>query len=74
MSTTLPPRGAKPIEEEGNSKGQFTIIWWGWFSKLNAAFSQGFTGTVVTAQLTPGGTTGSMQFLNGIVVSQTAAT
>ncbi len=60
--------------EEGETKGQFTIIWWGWFSKLNAAFSKGFTGTITTAKLTPGGSNGSMTFTSGIVTSQTEAT
>lgn len=34
----------------------------------------GFTGTIATAKLTGGGANGSMVFVNGRVVSQTAAT
>jgi hypothetical protein len=34
----------------------------------------GFTGTVTTAKVTAGGTTGSMTFVNGVLTGQVAAT
>jgi len=36
--------------------------------------STGFTGTITTAKLTPGGANGSMTFASGILISQTQAT
>lgn len=39
-----------------------------------SALSSGFSGTITTAKLTPGGTNGSMTFSHGILTSQTAAT
>jgi hypothetical protein len=34
----------------------------------------GYSGTITTAKLTTGGTTGSMTFVNGVLISQVAAT
>lgn len=39
-----------------------------------AAISGGYSGTITTAKITPGGSNGSMTFTNGILISQTAAT
>ena len=36
--------------------------------------NQGFSGTIVTAKLTGGGTNGSMTFTNGVLTSSTPAT
>lgn len=41
--------------------------------QLLANSAAGYTGTVTTAKLTTGGTEGAMVFVNGILVSQTAA-
>lgn len=49
-----------------NSPGGITIS--------AAAAPSGVTATITTAQLTPGGTTGSMTFTNGILTAQTPAT
>jgi len=47
-----------------------TVQWWTWLNGL----SNGFSGTITTAKITPGGANGSMTFQNGVLVSQTAAT
>jgi hypothetical protein len=65
MSTTLPPRGLPPI----GADEQFVLPWWGWFTKINIGFSKGFTGTKVTAKLTPTGTNGTDTYVNGFLVS-----
>lgn len=39
-----------------------------------SALSSGFSGTIVTAKLTLGGSNGSMTFSNGILISQIEAT
>lgn len=70
MIAALPPRGSQPI----GADQQFTLIWWGWFSKLAALLKSGYTGTIVTAKLTTGGANGSITFTNGVVTAQTAAT
>lgn len=73
--STLPPRGSKPVDEkEDADKGKFTQIWWGWFSKISTLLVGGFTGTITTAPLTVGGTTGSMTFQNGVLTARTSAT
>lgn len=50
---------------------QMSHQWSGFFSKLaatlNQTFAQAFTGTIATAKLTPGGTNGSMTFVNGVI-------
>lgn len=70
-----PPRGMAVVEGMPNP---FTLQWFGWFQKFVAAvngnLSAGFSGTIVTAPLTGGGTAGSMTFENGILVSEVAAT
>lgn len=39
-----------------------------------ALLNKGYTGTIVTAKLTGGGTNGSMTFVNGVLTEQTPAT
>jgi hypothetical protein len=70
MSLSLPPRALPVVGPEGT----FTLNWFGFFKSLQAMFASGFTGTIVTAKLTTGGTEGSITFQNGVVVSQIAAT
>ena len=41
---------------------------------LGGLFATTFSGTIVTAKLTTGGTNGSMTFANGVLTAQTAAT
>ena len=53
-----------------DEKRKTTPLWYNFF-KL---FAKGYTGTITTAPLTGGGTTGSMTFENGVLVSQVAAT
>lgn len=48
--------------------------WWDWFNAIWNLFKVGFTGTITTAKLTPGGANGSMTFQNGVLISQVAAT
>lgn len=71
----IPLRASPVLETEKNI---FTMSWSGWLRKLvdtlNGNLAEGFTGTIVTAALTSGGTEGSMTFTNGIVTSQVAAT
>lgn len=71
----IPLRATAVMETEKNI---FTMSWSGWFRKLadtlNGNLAAGFTGTIVTAPLTVGGTEGSMTFTNGILTSQVAAT
>jgi len=72
-----PPRASEAVDEGR----KFKIHWSGWFGRVHDALSptanllnKGFTGTITTAKLTGGGTTGSMTFQNGVLVSQTPAT
>jgi len=48
--------------------------WWRFFHDLSQPVSVGFTGTITTAKLTPGGSTGTMFFTNGILTGQSPAT
>jgi len=48
--------------------------WWRWLHDLANPTTVGFTGTIVTAKLTPGGSTGTMFFKNGILTGQSPAT
>ena len=68
-----PPTRSLPVAPEG----VFTLNWYGWFTKvvnlLNSNLAAGYSGTIVTAKLTVGGTNGSLVFKNGILISETAA-
>lgn len=55
-------------------KGCMRQRWWSWLDTIWRLQSVGFTGTVNTAKLTPGGVNGSMTFQNGILISQVQAT
>jgi predicted phage tail protein len=74
MSTfQAPPIGKVISDEQGRVQNQ----WGNWFQKVANALgiqASGFSGTITTAPLTGGGTTGSMTFTNGILTSQTPAT
>jgi hypothetical protein len=77
MSLSLPPRAMPVLQRdlsEGISEGGFSVNWFGFFKSIASVFASGFTGTIVTAKLTGGGTEGSITFQNGVVVSQVAAT
>lgn len=74
MTVQPPPARSAPVLE-----GEvFQQVWSGWFRRLvqtlNGNLSAGFSGTITTAKLTPGGADGSMTFTNGILTSQTPAT
>jgi hypothetical protein len=72
-----PPRMAAPISKEHEHE-EFTQVWSGWFRSIwktvNGNLQAGFTGSIVTAKRTAGGTEGSMTFQNGILVSEVSAT
>lgn len=50
------------------------ILFFSWIQFVTSLFRRGFSGTIVTAKLTGGGANGSMTFLNGVLISQVAAT
>jgi len=57
--------------------GLLTNIWYRVFVSIASAIAElrtGYTGKIVTAKLTSGGTTGTMTFENGRLKSQTPAT
>jgi hypothetical protein len=57
--------------------GLFSNIWYRVFVSIAAAIADlrtGYTGTIVTANVTSGGTTGTMTFEDGRLKSQTPAT
>jgi hypothetical protein len=63
----------------GDAKSKIKSLAWNqWFTQLvtiiNAANNTGFTGTIITAKLTGGGTNGSITLVNGKIISQVAAT
>ena len=71
----LPPR-AMPVLLNSQGKpvdGIFSLAWAGWFQKLagvlNGNLATGYSGTVSLAELTVGGTTGSIQVTNGIITA-----
>ena len=54
--------------------GSPTPMFYQWLQSVLAPSQKPFSGTIVTAKLTPGGATGQMVFLNGVLQSQVAAT
>lgn len=74
MSKILPQ--TPPVNSPVLDGELFSTIWSGWFRKVYQTIngSVGYSGTITTAKLTTGGTTGSMTFVNGVLTSQTAAT
>lgn len=68
--TDNPNRNDRIVEENGLPTEYMFI----WMSLLTDLLQQGFTGTIVTAALTGGGTTGTMEFQNGVLINQTPAT
>lgn len=71
MSFNSPPStGLKPLKDDG----RFQDVWSGWFRSVWKVMNSGFSGTVVTAKLTGGGTNGSMTFENGRVTESIPAT
>lgn len=65
------PNRNDTIVEEGGVPTEAMFIW---MSLLTELLQLGFTGTITTAALTGGGTTGSMTFQNGVLIEQTPAT
>jgi hypothetical protein len=66
---SIVPNIREPLTDK---QGIVTTRWWSWFNELWAPTR--FSGTITTAPLTGGGTSGSMIFVNGVLVSQTPAT
>jgi hypothetical protein len=65
---------SKIVNPDG-TKTQYFFTWLNLlYEMLKGTIGQGFTGTVVTAKLTVGGTNGSITFTNGVVTQQVAAT
>ena len=60
-----------PMFTEDN---QLTTVWLQFFTNIAKILSAGNTVTVVTAKLTPTGSQGMMVFVNGVLISETAAT
>lgn len=54
--------------------GKITNRWWRFFHDLSQPQAVGFTGSIQTAKLTPGGSTGTMFFTNGVLTGQSPAT
>ena len=59
---------------EGATQGGPSVPWFGLWKAMQTLFASGYTGTVVTAKLTGGGTNGSLTFRNGVVVAQVEPT
>ena len=55
-----------------NSQGLVYSRWYTYFLSLFPTPT--YSGTITTAKLTTGGANGSLTFVNGVLVSQTAAT
>jgi len=73
--TVWPPdRSSVIVDSDGRKTGYFFNWLNAVYALLNKTLLKGYTGTIVTAKLTGGGTNGSMTFVNGVVVSQVAAT
>jgi hypothetical protein len=54
--------------------GVSSVLMFAWMQTVTELLQAGFTGTITTAPLTGGGTTGSMTFENGVLIDQTPAT
>lgn len=63
-----------PIQTPISDGGLISQYWYRWLFAINSLFNSGFSGTIVTAQLTSGGTQGSITLVNGVVTAQVAAT
>lgn len=63
------------VDPKTGIKTQFFFNWLkALYDLLKGTLAVGYTGTIVTAKLTSGGTNGSMTFVNGVVTAQVAAT
>lgn len=71
MADITTPDKHTPIVEQG---GVSTLVMFEWMVLISTLLAQGYTGTVITAALTPAGTQGSMTFENGILIEQVQAT
>jgi hypothetical protein len=70
MADIAVPNKYTTVSDEGIS----SLLMFQWMVQISTLLEQGYTGTVTTAALTPGGTQGSMVFENGILLSQVQAT
>lgn len=63
-------------EDLSLSKGSAKVSnrWWAWFFAIKNLFSKGFSGTVVLAKITVGGTNGSLIIVSGIITTYVAPT
>lgn len=68
--TDNPNRNERIVSPEGLPSESLFI----WMMLITQLLEQGYTGTIVTAALTGGGTQGSMSFQNGVLIAQTPAT
>lgn len=60
--------------EQVMDKKLFSARWWSWFYLLWHTINSAFSGTVVLAKITPGGTNGSLTVVNGLITKYTAPT
>lgn len=68
---TTPPPDQQPIVD---SNGRAVTLMRQWMRSVKRILQPGISATVVLTKLTVGGTNGSIQVVNGIVVSYTAPT
>lgn len=66
----LPNIAETIVDDKKRATRNFSLF----LAAISKLLNRGFTGTIVTAPLTGGGTTGSMTFQNGVLVDQVAAT
>lgn len=62
-------RVIQQINDDGDAIAANTAV----IAIINAQLAAGFTGTITTAKLTPGGANGSMTFTNGVLTASTPA-
>lgn len=68
--TDNPPQEYPIVDAEGRS----TELMFVWMALLANLLRAGFSGTITTAAITGGGTTGSMTFQNGVLIEEVSAT
>jgi hypothetical protein len=72
MAMLTPPPIA--ITKIADSEGRPSQDMIGWMNAIDQLLSKGFTGTIITAAITGAGATGSMEFENGVLINEVAAT
>lgn len=72
--TDNPDRVEPIVMQPSGLPTESMYVWMLLVTQLAQIVQRGFSGTIVTAALTGGGTQGSMTFQNGVLISQVAAT